>query len=100
VGLDDFGSGYSSLNMLQNIQADELKLDMGFLQKLDHWERGTQIIKLVTDLAKSLNMKVVAEGVETEEQARYLQEIQCDYLQGFYYSKPIPVEEFEKKYLA
>ena len=99
VGLDDFGSGYSSLNMLQNIQADELKLDMGFLQKLDRWERGTQIIKLVTDLAKSLHMKVVAEGVETEEQARYLQEIQCDYLQGFYYSKPIPVEEFEKKYL-
>lgn len=99
VGLDDFGSGYSSLNMLQNIQADELKLDMGFLQKLDRWDRGTQIIKLVTDLAKSLHMKVVAEGVETEEQARCLQELQCDYQQGFYYSKPIPVEEFEKKYL-
>ena len=98
VGLDDFGSGYSSLNMLQNIQADVLKLDMGFLRKLDHWERGKQIIKLVIDLAKTLDMTVVAEGVETEEQVRFLQELQCDFLQGFYFSKPIAVEEFEKKY--
>ena len=72
VGLDDFGSGYSSLNMLQNIQADILKLDMGFL----------------------------AEGVETAEQVQFLRELQCDYLQGFYFSKPIAVEEFEKKYFA
>ena len=100
VGLDDFGSGYSSLNMLQNIQADVLKLDMGFLRKLDHWERGKQIIKLVIDLAKTLDMAVVAEGVETAEQVQYLRELQCDYLQGFYFSKPIAVEEFEKKYFA
>lgn len=100
VGLDDFGSGYSSLNMLQNIQADILKLDMGFLRKLDHWERGKQIIKLVIDLAKTLDMAVVAEGVETAEQVQYLRELQCDYLQGFYFSKPIAVEEFEKKYFA
>ena len=100
VGLDDFGSGYSSLNMLQNIQADILKLDMGFLRKLDHWERGMQIIKLVIDLAKTLDMAVVAEGVETAEQVQYLRELQCDYLQGFYFSKPIAVEEFEKKYFA
>ena len=100
VGLDDFGSGYSSLNMLQNIQADVLKLDMGFLRKLDRWERGKQIIKLVIDLAKTLDMAVVAEGVETAEQVQYLRELQCDYLQGFYFSKPIAVEEFEKKYFA
>lgn len=100
VGLDDFGSGYSSLNMLQNIQADILKLDMGFLQKMDQWERGKQIIKLVINLAKSLNMEVVAEGVETAEQVRYLQELQCDYLQGFFFSDPISVDEFEKKYFA
>ena len=100
VGLDDFGSGYSSLNMLQNIQADILKLDMGFLRKMDQWERGKQIIKLVIGLAKSLNMEVVAEGVETAEQARYLQELQCDFLQGFYFSEPVSAEEFEKKYFA
>ena len=100
VGLDDFGSGYSSLNMLQNIQADILKLDMGFLQKMDQWERGKQIIKLVINLAKSLNMEIVAEGVETAEQVRYLQELQCDYLQGFFFSDPISVDEFEKKYFA
>jgi len=100
VGLDDFGSGYSSLNMLQNIQADVLKLDMGFLQKLDQWDRGKQIIRLVIGLAKSLEMQVVAEGVETEEQARYLRELHCDFLQGFYFSKPVSVEEFEKKYFA
>ena len=86
--------------MLQNIQADILKLDMGFLRKLDHWERGKQIIKLVIDLAKTLDMAVVAEGVETAEQVQYLRELQCDYLQGFYFSKPIAVEEFEKKYYA
>ena len=100
VGLDDFGSGYSSLNMLQNVHADILKLDMGFLQRMDQWERGKQIIRLVIGLARSLDMEVVAEGVETEEQVRYLQEMQCDYLQGFYFSDPIPVEEFEKKYLG
>ena len=100
VGLDDFGSGYSSLNMLQNIQADVLKLDMGFLRKLDQWERGKQIIRLVIDLAKSLDMQVVAEGVETGEQVCYLREMQCDFLQGFYFSKPVSVEEFEKKYFA
>ena len=100
VGLDDFGSGYSSLNMLQNIQADILKLDMGFLRKMDQWERGKQIIKLVIGLAKSLNMEVVAEGVETAEQARYLQELQCDFLQGFYFSEPVSAEEFEKKYFV
>ena len=100
VGLDDFGSGYSSLNMLQNVHADILKLDMGFLQRMDQWERGKQIIRLVIGLARSLDMEVVAEGVETEEQVRYLQEMQCDYLQGFYFSDPLPVEEFEKKYFV
>jgi len=100
VGLDDFGSGYSSLNMLQNLHVDILKLDMGFLQKLDDWERGMQIIKLVIDLAKSLHMEVVAEGVETKEQALYLQKLKCDYLQGYYYSKPVSVEQFEAKYFA
>ena len=100
VGLDDFGSGYSSLNMLQNIHADILKLDMGFLQKLDQWDRGKQIIRLVIDLAKSLDMQVVAEGVETAEQAGFLWELKCDYLQGFYFSRPVSVEEFEKKYFA
>ena len=100
VGIDDFGSGYSSLNTLQNIRADILKLDMGFLQKMEQWERGKQIIKLVIDLAKTLDMAVVAEGVETEAQARYLQDLQCEYLQGFYFSKPVSVEEFEKKYFA
>lgn len=100
VGIDDFGSGYSSLNTLQNIRADILKLDMGFLQKMEQWERGKQIIKLVIDLAKSLDMVVVAEGVETEAQACYLQDLQCEYLQGFYFSKPVSVGEFEKKYFA
>ena len=79
---------------------DILKLDMGFLQKLDDWERGMQIIKLVIDLAKSLHMEVVAEGVETKEQALYLQKLKCDYLQGYYYSKPVSVEQFEAKYFA
>ena len=92
VWMDDFGSGYSSLDVLQSIKFDLIKFDMGFLRKLD--EGGGKII--LTELMKmatSLGVDTVCEGVETEEQARFLQEIGCSKLQGYYFSKPVSVRE-------
>lgn len=95
--IDDFGSGFSSLNVLSDIPADVLKLDRIFFKVDSNNDiRNKQIIASVISLAKKLNMKVVAEGIETIEQANFLQEIKCDIIQGFIYSKPLPVIDFEK----
>ncbi|WP_297963555.1 bifunctional diguanylate cyclase/phosphodiesterase [uncultured Anaerovibrio sp.] len=94
--MDDFGSGYSSLNMLKDIHIDILKLDMGFLRSTDQTGRGGNILSAVVQMAKSLNLHTIAEGVETREQVDFLKSIGCYWVQGYYYSKPIPVEEFEK----
>lgn len=98
IEIDDFGSGYSSLNTLGEMEVDVLKLDMGFLQKAERDEKSKKILGFVLKLAKSLNLITVTEGVELEEQVSYLRDAGCDVLQGFYYSKPLPVEEFEQKY--
>lgn len=99
VEIDDFGSGYSSLNTLQDIEVDVLKLDMGFLRKTTHGKRSKVIMNSVIDMSKNLGLTVVTEGVETMEQVDYLTWAGCDILQGYYFSKPIPVKEFETKYL-
>ncbi len=100
ISIDDFGSGYSSLNILKDITADELKIDMVFLQKTANEQRSLDIISSVIAMASKLKMLVVAEGVETEQQLRELAEMNCDVFQGYYFSRPIPVEQFEKQYLA
>ncbi len=92
--MDDFGSGYSSLNMLSDMPVDILKLDMKFIQNSQQNDNGMKIIQFVIMLAKWLNLPVVAEGVETEEQLNFLKTIGCTYAQGYYYSKPLPVDEF------
>lgn len=94
--MDDFGTGYSSLNMLKDIQIDVLKLDMGFLKSSDYSAKGGNILTAILKMAKSLKMQTIAEGVETKEQVEFLKGIGCKYVQGFYYSKPLPVGEFEK----
>jgi diguanylate cyclase (GGDEF)-like protein len=99
VEMDDFGSGYSSLGMLKDIHLDAIKLDMRFLSNGVDEERGRKVLKLTIELIKELNMLVIAEGVETEEEVEYLKELGCDVLQGYRFSKPIPVEEFERIYL-
>ena len=99
VEIDDFGSGYSSLNTLKDLCADVLKIDMGFLRKTENMERSKIILKMVVSLAKSLNMEVITEGVETEEHVKFLTDIGCDVFQGYYFAKPMPVEEFEEKFL-
>ena len=100
VEIDDFGSGYSSLNTLQDIEVDVLKLDMGFLRKTTHGKRSKTIMNAVIEMSKNLGLTVVTEGVETQEQVDYLTWAGCDIFQGYYFSKPIPVKQFEAKYLT
>ncbi|MCQ2240105.1 bifunctional diguanylate cyclase/phosphodiesterase [Treponema sp.] len=94
--IDDFGSGYSSLNMLKDVQADVLKMDMKFFD-LDNtnYDKGVSIIKSVVDLSHNMKIPVIAEGVETEEQIVLLKGMGLNYVQGFYYYKPIPIKEYE-----
>lgn len=94
IMLDDFGSGYSSFSMLRNYEFDILKLDMGFVRQIEENEKVRKIIRAVVDMSHSIGIEVVAEGVETVEQLEYLKEIGCDYIQGYYFSKPLPESEF------
>ena len=98
VSMDDFGAGYSSLNSLKELQLDVLKLDADFFRGVDAVERGMLIVSEVIDLAKKLNMKIVAEGIENREQVDFLTEQECDLIQGYFYAKPMLVSEFEEKY--
>ncbi len=96
VLMDDFGSGYSSLNVLKDIVVDILKIDMKFLSDAEAKKRSEDILASVVDMSKKLNMPVVAEGVEKEEQVAFLRSIGCDYVQGYYFGKPMPVADYEK----
>ncbi|MDD8049054.1 MAG: ABC transporter substrate binding protein [Thomasclavelia sp.] len=96
IEMDDFGSGYSSLNTLRELPIDVLKLDMLFIKNAYNDERGLIIIKSIIDMANSLNIPVIAEGIETKEQAQKLLDIKCKYMQGFYFSKAISINEFNK----
>ncbi len=101
IEIDDFGSGYSSLNTLKDLTADVLKIDMGFLKHTENREeRSKTILRMIISLAKSLDMEVITEGVETKEQVNFLTEFGCDIFQGYFFAKPMPVEEFEEKYLS
>ena len=98
VEIDDFGSGYSSLSMLKDIEADILKIDMGFLRQTGNPKRSSVILNAVIAMAKWLGMRVITEGVETKEQVEHLRSLGCDMFQGYFFAKPMPVEEFEAKY--
>ena len=99
VEMDDFGSGYSSLNMLKDIKVDVLKLDMAFLRKSEDEERGRKILRMIIELSKQLEMPVITEGVETAEQVRFLTEMGCDIFQGYYFAKPMDIGTFEEQYM-
>lgn len=99
VEIDDFGSGYSSLNVLNDIRADVLKLDKNFVGKTENRDRNMSILHNIIEMSKTLNMEVIAEGIETEAQFQTLSSMGCDMFQGFYFSKPISPDEFERKYL-
>ena len=93
--LDDFGSGYSSFSTIRDYDFDVVKLDMGFVQKIGTTTKANAVIQAIIDMAHAIGSKVVAEGAETKEQVDALREMGCDYIQGFYFSKPLPQEEFE-----
>ena len=98
VWLDDFGSGYSSLEVLQSIPFDLIKFDMSFMRRLDEGKNARIILTELVKMATSLGVETVCEGVETEKQVRFLQEIGCSKIQGFYYCKPLPYEEILERY--
>ncbi|MEG0275531.1 MAG: GGDEF domain-containing protein [Coprobacillus sp.] len=100
IALDDFGSGYSSLNMLKDFPIDVVKIDQEFFKtNIHNQEKSNIIIKEVIELCHQLGIDVVAEGVETKEQRDFLKQYYCDYIQGFYYYKPMPIQEFEEKFV-
>ena len=98
VWMDDFGSGYSSLDVLQSIPFDLIKFDMSFMQKLDEGDSGKIILTELMKLATSLGVDTVCEGVETQAQVAFLQEIGCSKLQGYFFEKPLPMEQIFERY--
>ena len=99
IAIDDFGTGFSSLSYLSKLPVDTLKIDRSFVVDMTSLSKGSALVSTIIDLAHALNLNVVAEGVETEEQSRLLRALRCDEMQGFVFSKPVPVEIFESAFL-
>ena len=95
--IDDFGSGYSSLSMLQNLDFDIIKLDKSLIDTLISQEKSLKVVKNIVRMAKDLNMSVLAEGVESKIEHDILRDLNCDMIQGFLYDKPLSTEDFEKR---
>ena len=95
IEMDDFGSGYSSLKSLSEMPVDIIKLDMSFIRRIHESKTTFRMVELVVEMAKSLGVPVVAEGVENEEQYQLLRQADCDFVQGYYFSKPLPADDFE-----
>lgn len=96
IYMDDFGSGYSSLNVLKDLDVDVLKIDMKFMPTADSDGKGEKILSSIVRMAKWIELPIVAEGVETFEQVEFLRGVGCEYIQGYFFAKPMPVEEYEK----
>ncbi len=96
LAIDDFGTGYCSLSYLQKVKAHTLKIDTSFIQRIDKESSSLEIVSAIIHLAQKLKMRTVAEGVETAEQLRLLDEMHCDEIQGYLYSKPVSASEFEQ----
>lgn len=96
ISIDDFGTGYSSLSYLKNLPVDALKVDRSFVMEIGLSETGSNMVGAIIRLAHAMNLEVVAEGVEREEELAYLRECGCEFAQGYYFSKPLPANEFFK----
>ena len=94
IEIDDFGTGYSSLSMINKLPLDALKIDMIFIRNAFTTENDNKMIKIIIDIASYLKVPTIAEGVESKEQVAVLKELGCDIVQGYYFSKPVPNEEF------
>ena len=100
IEMDDFGSGYSSLNMLSSIPIDVLKMDIAFIRNIERDEKDMRLVELILDIARYLNVPVVAEGVENARQLDLLRSAGCDLVQGYYFSRPLPAREFARTILT
>src|ERR1700694_6053661 len=100
IAIDDFGTGFSSLSYLAKLPVDALKIDHSFVIDMTAAPQGLALVSTIISLAHSLKLKVVAEGVETDEQSRLLRLLNCDEMQGYLFSKPVPSEIFETTFLA
>lgn len=96
LSIDDFGVGYSSLSQLKNLPADEIKIDLSFVRNILQSHSDRALVNTIIDLGKNLNFEIVAEGVETETQFEMLKHLGCDRFQGYFFSKPVPVDDFER----
>ena len=96
ISMDDFGTGYSTLSLMKSMPVDIIKIDGSFFLKSTLDEKNKAIISSIIHLSKSLNFKVVAEGIETREQALYIKSENVDYAQGFLYYRPMPMDDFAK----
>jgi diguanylate cyclase (GGDEF)-like protein len=96
ISMDDFGSGYSSLNVLKDIPIDIIKLDKEFFEEATDTKRGREIIASIVEMAKKIQILTISEGIERREQVDFLKEIGCDIVQGYYFAKPMPIRDFEK----
>jgi EAL domain-containing protein (putative c-di-GMP-specific phosphodiesterase class I) len=99
IAIDDFGTGFSSLSYLAKLPVDALKIDRSFIVDMTGGPEGLALVSTIIDLAHSLKLKVVAEGVETQEQSRLLKLRNCDEMQGFLFSQPVPADVFESRFL-
>jgi EAL domain-containing protein (putative c-di-GMP-specific phosphodiesterase class I) len=96
LSMDDFGSGYSSLNLLRELPIDTLKIDKGFLDTTDDSARSRVIVEEIISMATKINIKTICEGVETEQQRDFLKQAGCEMAQGFFYARPMPQADFEE----
>jgi EAL domain-containing protein (putative c-di-GMP-specific phosphodiesterase class I) len=94
VTIDDFGTGYSSLSYLQKFPVDALKIDQSFIRQISKVGDDTTIVKAVIGMARGLKLRVIAEGVENLEELAFLRAYRCDEAQGYYFSRPVPAEQF------
>ncbi len=98
IAIDDFGTGYSSMMYLQNMQADEIKIDLAFIRNIHLNPTNQGIVKAIIQLAQSSSAHTVAEGVQSQEELNYLKHLNCHYAQGFYWSPAVPVSQFEEEF--
>ena len=96
LSIDDFGTGYSSLTYLKDLPADYIKIDISFIRNIEKSEKDLAIVETIINFAHKFNLKTIAEGVETENQVKILQKLNCDYLQGYYFAKPMPIDKLKK----
>lgn len=100
IEMDDFGTGYSSLNMLSSMPIDILKMDIAFIRNIEKSEKDLRLVEVIVEIARCLKLPIIAEGVETEGQLKLLRDVGCNLVQGYYFSRPLPATEFEKKILC